>query len=263
LVLTTALFAACGEGVITDLPTQLQPQLDVNPTDGVVFLQKRGPEGTTATFSITATGGNFPLGSTVTLDACPETPCSSVMVWYGAELHDVTITETDFTGDLILERIRVISDLDGTYNIFWPEDPTVTVRAGAGYDAGVTFKNVGTPPNGEAGCTPGFWKQPHHFEYWTEPYTPATLFGDVFLDALPGKTLLDALEEGGGQLDALGRHSVAALLNAASPDVDYGMTPDQVISAFNAAYLSGDYETQKDAFEALNERGCTAKKKNK
>jgi hypothetical protein len=37
------------------------------------------------------------------------------------------------------------------------------------------------------GCTPGFWKQPHHFGYWTPPYVPdgdaPTLVGDVFVDA--------------------------------------------------------------------------------
>lgn len=55
------------------------------------------------------------------------------------------------------------------------------------------------------------------------------------------------------------RHTAAALLNAASPKVNYAMeyaTPAQVIAAFQAAYGSGDYETQKNKFEAANIGGC-------
>ena len=37
-----------------------------------------------------------------------------------------------------------------------------------------------------------------------------------FDDAFPGMTLLEVLSQGGGGLNALGRHTVAALLNAAS-----------------------------------------------
>ena len=57
-------------------------------------------------------------------------------------------------------------------------------------------------------------------------------------------------------MDALGRHTVAALLNAASSGVSFGMTPAQVIAAFNAAFPGADYEPQKNIFAAANERGC-------
>ncbi len=63
---------------------------------------------------------------------------------------------------------------------------------------------VPAPPGGGEGCTPGYWKQPHHFGSWTSPYTPATLFADVFEDAFPGMTLLDVASQGGGGLIALG-----------------------------------------------------------
>ena len=78
----------------------------------------------------------------------------------------------------------------------------------------------------------------------------------MFEDAFPGKTLLEVLENGGGGLDALGRHTVAALLNAASSGVDYDLTTAQVISAFNAVFPGGDYETLKNRFAGFNEQGC-------
>jgi hypothetical protein len=69
-------------------------------------------------------------------------------------------------------------------------------------------------------------------------------------------TLLQVLNLGGGGLNALGRAAVAALLSAASPDVDYDLTVAQVISAFNTAYASGVYEPTKDRLDALNNQGC-------
>ena len=109
---------------------------------------------------------------------------------------------------------------------------------------------------GGEGCTPGYWKQTQHFDSWTAPFTPDTLFSDVFEDAFPGKTLLDVLEQGGGGLKALGRHTVAALLNAASPGVSYDLTVIDIIEGFNDVFPGGDYEGLKDLFEGFNEQGC-------
>jgi hypothetical protein len=112
------------------------------------------------------------------------------------------------------------------------------------------------PPGGGEGCTPGYWKQAHHFDSWTAPYTPGTLFSTVFADAFPGLTLQQVAAQGGGGLKALGRHTVAALLNAASSGVDYDYSVADVIADFNAAFASGDYETQKNLFAVANEQGC-------
>lgn len=46
--------------------------------------------------------------------------------------------------------------------------------------------------------------------------------------ATAGMSLLDVLGQGGGGDKALGRHAVAALLNALSPSVDYPYTSAQV-----------------------------------
>ena len=125
-----------------------------------------------------------------------------------------------------------------------------------GQSALMWFKNAGTPTVGSRGCTPGYWKQSQHFDSWPSAYTPGQAFSSVFSDAFPGKSFLQVLAAGGGGLTALGRHTVAALLNSANGAVDYGMTPAQVISAFNAAYASGGYEAQKNIFAGLNERDC-------
>jgi len=111
---------------------------------------------------------------------------------------------------------------------------------------------------GGDGCTPGYWKQPHHFDSWTAPLTPDTLFGDIFEDAFPGMTLHDVLSQGGGGLKALGRHTVAALLNAASAGVDYSVDVSDIIDAFDDVYpgSNGAYQTLKNIFETENELGC-------
>lgn len=113
---------------------------------------------------------------------------------------------------------------------------------------------------GFEGCTPGFWRQPQHFDSWTDPFDPTddfdATFGVDFFD--PDRTLLEALTTGGGGLNALGRHAVAALLNAASPDVDYPLTVQEVIDMVQAVDPTDDdaVEALKDQFEEFNELGC-------
>jgi hypothetical protein len=114
------------------------------------------------------------------------------------------------------------------------------------------------PPSGDEGCTPGYWKQEHHYGSWAEGYTPATPFGDVFEDAFPDMSLVEVLRQGGGGLKALGRHVVAALLNASSSGVAYEMTPAYIIERFNNVYPASrhDYNTLKDMLAYYNERHC-------
>ncbi len=111
---------------------------------------------------------------------------------------------------------------------------------------------------GDEGCTPGYWKQSHHFDSWPLPYTPDTPFGSVFEDAFTGKTLLEVLWTGGGGIKALGRHSVAALLNATAGGVDYPINESSVISMFNNTYpgTKPEYNAKKNGFRDANELGC-------
>ena len=137
--------------------------------------------------------------------------------------------------------------------------PAMTTLDPGESDRSLDFGYCEPPPSGGGeGCTPGYWKQSQHFDSWTAPYTPNTLFSDVFENAFPGRTLLQVVKGGGGGLRALGRHTVAALLNSASPGVDYGPTSQDVIDMFNAVYpgTKKDYTTLKDIFQDLNESGC-------
>jgi uncharacterized repeat protein (TIGR01451 family) len=119
---------------------------------------------------------------------------------------------------------------------------------------------IEAPPGGE-GCTPGFWKQPQHFDSWVGFLTTQT-FNDVFgvnVTLSTGgndATLLEALQSGGGGINALARHAVAALLNASSPDVDSDFTTAEVIALVQDAVASGDFETAKNLLAASNEAGC-------
>jgi hypothetical protein len=69
-------------------------------------------------------------------------------------------------------------------------------------------------------------------------------------------TLLQVLQQGGGGLNALGRHTVAALLNSASGGVDYAYSTGMVTGTFNGVYPGGNYEAVKNIFAGFNELGC-------
>ena len=114
------------------------------------------------------------------------------------------------------------------------------------------------PPDG-LGCTPGYWKQPHHFDSWPSPYLPGDSFNATFGIGTNwfsnSLTLAQALDLGGGQQNALARHAVAALLNAASGF--NGFTTTQVIDAVQAAYANASLiESTKNSFADFNEQTC-------
>jgi hypothetical protein len=112
------------------------------------------------------------------------------------------------------------------------------------------------PPDGE-GCTPGFWKT--HPDVW--PIPTDSDFDTIFELGDPGAfdpdiTMLEAVDLKGGQIKALSRHAAASYLNAIDGVVNFDLTPEEVIAAFQEAFDSGDYNTTKNMFEELNELGC-------
>ena len=110
----------------------------------------------------------------------------------------------------------------------------------------------------DEGCTPGYWKQEQHAYAW-DGYLPNDSFETVFgvtANYLSGLDLLAVLEKGGGGERALGRHAVAALLNAASSGVDYDLTEAEVIAYVQEAFATGEFEVVKNIFSAKNEEGC-------
>jgi len=106
------------------------------------------------------------------------------------------------------------------------------------------------------GCTPGYWKQAQHFGNWDGYSTDD--FVDVIFGCGPHITLLEALQAGGGGEDALTRHAVASLLNAAERPCFDGGPEGAVIAAYCAAYGSSTcaVEHQKNLFETDNEQDC-------
>ncbi len=181
---------------------------------------------------------------------------------------NVTVTEGNLPANTVLDSIVVFQGVAPRRDV--PLNITRTVLTGTntasvqnGLELGsmVVFYNrfvPPPPPGGGQGCTPGYWKQSQHYDSYPAPYTFDTQFSSVFEDAFPGKTFVEVMSTGGGGLDALGRHTVAALLNAASSGVSYDLTVADVIAGFNNAYpgSKNQYNAQKDIFEAFNEQGC-------
>lgn len=135
-----------------------------------------------------------------------------------------------------------------------------------------SFRSIGAlpayaqaTPVGSEGCTPGFWKNRWE-QAWPAGYDADQLFVDYF--AVPSQysgslgspmTLLEALMQGGGCEKALGRHGVAALLNAAQLSLTFGLTEGQVIGMVSGALATEDcaqIESIKDSLNGANEESC-------
>jgi hypothetical protein len=107
------------------------------------------------------------------------------------------------------------------------------------------------------GCTPGFWKQGRHLEYWPTRNGPNQLFSVAFLTS-KGRdlTLLEALKLRGGDDEALMRQAVAALLNAGNQEMDYRYSTADVLEMFKQAVDPDSLEAVKDSYETANRDGC-------
>lgn len=236
----------------------------------------------TWTFRITGSDGS---DHTVTRDFYGCAPLTGLS-W----APDVTLTFEEIVPEGFELRITAAVQREGSSAPFlFFESPAVNplvIKAGDYQD--VFFKNakgdIPPPPPGMGeGCTPGFWRQPQHYAFWADPYVPGvTTWAEVFdaptanggsnapargnaggratSGALTGDMLLsDAVQLTGGGVNALARHAVAAILNAASADVDYDLTVAEIVELVNAALASGDFEGAKDVLEGFNEQGCSVK----
>lgn len=208
------------------------------------------------TFSASATGGDV-IGTTFDIDQIPPL-CFEA--WNATDATDVDVTATleSVTAGFSIEAIVTLLGDGSSQTFTGVNSATVSVNDLVGGAIWFKMQREDIPNGGGEGCTPGYWRQEHHFDSWTG-YAPGDLFSSVFSDAFPGQTLLDIVWARGGGLNALGRHTVAALLNASSAGVEYDYTTAEVIDLFNAAYASGDratIENQKNVFDFLNNQGC-------
>jgi hypothetical protein len=231
------------------------------PTGEEIDLCKVGPAGNYS-FSVQDVDGNgndarsddgADGGASVAAGTCER------IAFDGGAADEILVTELVPPGFQI-DQV-VVDQLSGgvvTQTVYPAGTTTVFARlAGSPVVQGavITFYNSAIPVAGGEGCTPGYWKVPVHWDSWPAGVDPSDLFSSIFADAFPGLSLLDVLSAGGGQLIALGRHAVAAYLNAST--VNYGMTPAEVVTLFNNAYASGDkdfIEAQKKILEDLNQQ---------
>jgi hypothetical protein len=169
--------------------------------------------------TVTLNASDVPDGVTITFD--PET---------GTPPFDSTMT------------VDVGSEVaPGTYYI------TISVTYGDSELATTTFILIVDAPDAYEGLGHGFWK--NDTDDWPAGYSPDDLLGDVFTNAgdfgLGNYTLLQTLGfQGGNELGdkarILLRNAVAAVLNAAHPDINYPLSLDDVIEEVNEALSSGD-----------------------
>lgn len=140
------------------------------------------------------------------------------------------------------------------------------------------------------GCTPGYWMQCQHLDSWAPTgFKPDDEFNTVFgvtqyINPQNNKpfTLLEVMglqgnssmndnknppncnaNPSGNAIGNMGRdpvspnlgfHAVAALLNSAHPNVNYGYTPGELIDLCRNNMHNGP--ALKDSLAMLNERGC-------
>ncbi|MDX1578099.1 MAG: hypothetical protein R3266_06425 [Gemmatimonadota bacterium] len=181
----------------------------------------------------------------------------------GAEIQRVTVTEQAVPG---YSTEYVLTTRVGPSVV---TDPPVAGNSASGDmqsapDNGflVEFINTEIFVPGNEGCTPGFWRQEHHFDSYPAGFAPTTPFigattGFTYDPALQGPEsgnasdldLLGALTLRGGGPNALIRHAAAAILNANSSGVAYSLSVGDVQNLYNV-------DMDKDALEAANEAGC-------
>ena len=111
------------------------------------------------------------------------------------------------------------------------------------------------------GCSPGYWKhcadgdskaRRRIAQFLAAGFSPTAklnaTFGTTFF---PNVTLCEGANLNGGGVRKLARQAVAALLSASHPDVDYPLTPEEVIALVRAGNA--------DPLSAFNELSCPLK----
>lgn len=170
----------------------------------------------------------------------------------------------------------VPTDYTQTFGFSYTITIDVNGQATSGSLTGNDFGNQPDQPTpGGEGLTPGFWKSNATFKskqgqykgltgaaWIAAGYSPNQQISSVFSSiagSLGNKTLLEGLQLGGGGKNALIRHAIAAVLNAAHPEVDYPLTVDQIKTAVNNVIASNDLsaiEDLKDELDAFNNFGA-------
>lgn len=190
-----------------------------------------------------------PAGFTCTRDPAADswTLTNSATIKYSVVVKNAS---AECGGHYTLENTATLTENSGQT---LTDSATVTISTGA------------CKPVVKEGCTPGYWK--NHPNAWSKTgYLNGQSVSSVFsgAESLSDATLLEALNFGGGSgVDGakriLLRAAVAALLNAAHPDVNYELTTAQVISQVSAALETNDRSTilaLAEKLDGYNNAGC-------
>jgi hypothetical protein len=178
---------------------------------------------------------SYPAGTQVTI-ACPVSDLFPL-----AALTDSTVTckacYDNEHRDLDLAENGSCSDPFGCVDNF--------LGIACSADQSLTFDS--TP---REGCSPGYWK--NRLASWpvSQDADFDTTFGVDFFE--PDITLLEAVNLGGGDENALARHAAAALLNTQDAGVDYSL-PE---GAVKALVQSGDVYAALQLLSSFNNAGC-------
>lgn len=245
-------FLACGgdsDPTAAPILTHSEDVIAVAPLIGRFELCKAG---VTSTFAVRV--GGVPQAS---LTLGPNRACAVLASWPAWRAGTlVEVSETSTALGFLSDRMTIESSVGLVQSTTVSLAHAVALPVGNDQGHRVTFGSVRIP-NGQ-GCKAIVWKDDLHVQDWNGYDVAVTWSGAGFDDAFPGVTVRQALGRDGGPLEALGRETAAALLNAASPRVAYGMTPDQVVARFNAVYPGekGDYTQLRNTFAKLNRRTC-------
>lgn len=172
-------------------------------------------------------------------------------------------------GDVLLLSLPLPSTGNNGYSREGLGSTSGVVRMEVLLNGSGAIDNVYFCVDGE-GCTPGYWRQPHHYDSWPIGTNPNDDFNTTFdvsvewgakcnADSNGDITLAKALRCRGGGKNALARHGTAALLNALSDGVSFGLSAAEVKALVKAAFDSGDRSMILDAKDRLadrNEDGC-------
>ena len=203
------------------------------------------------------------VGDSIVLEDTLATPNAGNELYLGYVLTTLPAGETDVEIELFSPDPTPL-----------PEGDSVWL---AGVNASVTEPEE---ERGFEGCTPGFWRNHsavapgNQANAWIPTgYAAEDLFSAVFGRtitirvsgdrgrpvSITDPTLIQAVVAQGGDVNALARHAVAALLNASHPDVYSYYTVEEVIQMVQDALDGvGPYgiEDTKDLLETANELGC-------
>lgn len=226
---------------------------DASPAGTYTFDRSASPT-TEGTFSVSD-------GFSVAVGACVDIWSDDAATTPTDPTTDVTVTSASMPANTEISDITVNSPFPSTIGSDY-----ATTTANAFHGSVIIFTFAPTPPPGDEGCTPGYWKQSQHFDSWPAAYAPTDLFSSVF--TVPGGfafqnpesgtdpntlTLVGALGLNGGGANSVARSGTAALLNAESGDVAYPYTVSEVIDMVNGV-LDGSYSasTINDQLDGAN-----------